>query len=86
LLKYVGLIKVEKVKIQRFLSWLPSFYSDNIQYDNPKTLEESIRRAKHIYEQSRGRLVFQRAWNDKIKGKQDQRKKGFKIPFLKNIS
>jgi hypothetical protein len=86
LLKYVGLIKVEKVKIQRFLSGLPSFYSDNIQYDNPKTLKESIRRAKHIYEQSRGRLVFQRAWNDKMKGKKDQRKKGFKIPFLKNIS
>ena len=34
LLKYVDFIKDEKVKIQRFLSGLPSFYSDKIQYDN----------------------------------------------------
>ena len=38
LLKCVDFIKDEKVKIQRFLSGLPSFYSDKIQYDNPKTL------------------------------------------------
>jgi hypothetical protein len=24
--------------------------------------------------------VFQKAWNDKLKGKNDQRKKGFKTP------
>jgi hypothetical protein len=86
LLKYVDFIKDEKVKIQRFLSGLPSFYSDKIQYDNPKTLEEAIRREKHLYEQSRGRPVFQKSWNDKMKGKKDQRKKGFKPPFFKNNS
>jgi hypothetical protein len=69
LLKYVDFIKDEKVKIQRFLSGLPSFYSDKIQYDNPKILEETIRRARHIYEQRKGRLVFQKSWNDKMKGK-----------------
>jgi hypothetical protein len=53
-LKYVDFIKDEKVKIQIFLSGLPSFYSDNTQYDNPNTLEESIRRANNLYEQSRG--------------------------------
>jgi hypothetical protein len=84
LLKYVDFIKYEKVKIQRFLSGLQSFYSDNIQYDNPNTLEETIRRKRHIYEQSRGRPVFQKYWNKKMKGKEDQRKKCFKIPFLKN--
>jgi hypothetical protein len=46
LLKYVDFIKDEKVKIRRFLSGLPSFYNDKIQYDNPKKLEEAIRRAK----------------------------------------
>ena len=50
LLKYVGFIKGEKVKIQRFMSRLPSFYSDKIQYDNPRTFEETIRREKHLYE------------------------------------
>jgi hypothetical protein len=51
LLKYVDFIKDEKVKIQRFLSGLPSFYSDKVQYDNPITLEENTRRARHLYEQ-----------------------------------
>jgi hypothetical protein len=83
LLKYVDFIKDEKVKIQRFLSGLPYLYSDKIQYHNPKTLEEAIRRAKHIYEQSSGRLVFQKAWDDKMKGKNDQRHKGFKPPLFK---
>jgi hypothetical protein len=73
LLKHVDFIKDEKVKIQRFLSDLYSFYSENIQYDNPKTLEEAIRREIHIYEQSEGRHFFQKYWNDKMKGKNDQR-------------
>jgi hypothetical protein len=54
LLKYVDLIKDEKIKIERFLSGLPSFYSDKIQYENPKTLEETIRRVRHLYEQIKG--------------------------------
>jgi hypothetical protein len=29
-LKYVGFIKEEKVKLQSFLSGLPSFYKENI--------------------------------------------------------
>jgi hypothetical protein len=49
LLKYVDFIKYDKVKIQRFLSGLTS-YSDKIQYDNLKTLEETIRKERHIYE------------------------------------
>jgi hypothetical protein len=81
LLKYFGFIKDEKVKIQIFLSGLPSSHSEKIQYDKPKTLEEAIRRVRNLYEQSRGRLVFQKAWNEKMKGKMDQRKKYFKPPF-----
>ena len=73
LIKYVHLIKDDKVKIQRFMSGLPSFYSDKIQYDNPKNLEETIRRERHLYEHSKGRPFFQKYLNDKIKGKNDQR-------------
>jgi hypothetical protein len=86
LMKYVDFIKDEKVKIQKFLSGLSSFYSDNIQFDNPKKLEEAIRRENHLYEQSKGRTGFQKSWNDKMKGKKNQRKKGFKLPFFKNNS
>jgi hypothetical protein len=68
LLKYVDFIKDKKVKIQRFLSGLPSLYSEKKQYDNPKTLEETIRRSRHLYEKSKGSPVFQKAWNDKMKG------------------
>jgi hypothetical protein len=67
LLKYVGFIKDEKVKIQRFLSGLPSFYSDKIQYDNPRTLEEGHKEGKAFYEQNKGRPTFQKAWDDKRK-------------------
>jgi hypothetical protein len=38
LLKHVDFIKDEKVKIQRFMSGLLSFYNDKIQYDKPKNL------------------------------------------------
>jgi hypothetical protein len=43
LLKHVSFIKDEKVKIHRYLSGIPSFMSDKIQYDDPNTLEETIR-------------------------------------------
>jgi hypothetical protein len=49
LLKNVPFIKDEVVKIQRYLSGLPSFISDKIHYDDPKTMEETIRREKCLY-------------------------------------
>jgi hypothetical protein len=43
MLKYVSFIKDEQVKIQRQFSGFPSFFSDKIQYDDPKMLKETIR-------------------------------------------
>jgi hypothetical protein len=77
LLKYMGFVKDEKVKIQRFLGGLPSLNSDKIYYDNIGTFEEIIRRENNLYDESRGRPIFQKAWNEKIKGKRDQRLKGY---------
>ena len=54
------------------MSGLTSFYYEKIQYDNPTTLEEAIRRENHLYEKSRGRLVFQKYWNDKMNGKKEK--------------
>jgi hypothetical protein len=51
LLKYFSLIKYEKVNIQRYLSGLTPFISDIIQYDDPKTLEETIIKAMCLYDQ-----------------------------------
>jgi hypothetical protein len=50
LLKYVPFIKDETIKIQRYMSGLPSPINDKIQYDDPKTMEETIRRPKCLYE------------------------------------
>ena len=58
LMRYVDCIKDEKIKIQRFLSGLPSFYKDRIQYDEPKSLEEVMRKSKHMYEKSKGKTNF----------------------------
>ena len=49
-LKYASFIKDETVKIQRYLSGFPSFISEKIQYDDPNTLEETIRRVKFLYD------------------------------------
>jgi hypothetical protein len=72
LLKYVGFIKDENVKIQRFLSGLPSFYKEKIQYDEPRTLTETImRNDKYLYEQGKGRESMHKSWKDKKKDKYD---------------
>jgi hypothetical protein len=84
LLKYVSFIKDETFNIQRYLSGLPSFISDKIQYDDPKTLEETIRTAKSLYDQNKGRTTFQRSWEDKKKFKREERKKGNMPPFFIN--
>ena len=65
LMRYVASINEEKINIQRFLSGLPSFYKDRIQYDQPKSLEEAIRKTKHMYEQNKGKIYFWKSWKDK---------------------
>ena len=50
LLRFVPYIKEEKVKVQRFLSYLPQAYKDKIEFENPKTLDEVLRKARLCYE------------------------------------
>ena len=40
LLIYVDFIQEDKVKIQRFLSGISTFYKDQINYNDPLTLKE----------------------------------------------
>ena len=65
LLRYVRYIKNEKVKIQHFLSVLPQYYKDRIELYEPRTMEETIRKAKYFYEKRRGKLDYQKTWKDK---------------------
>ena len=55
LLRYVPYIIDEKPKIQMFLSCLRTSFKDIIEFDNPKTLEEAMRKANSCYEQSKNR-------------------------------
>ena len=55
LLRYVPYIIDEKPKIHRFLSCLPFSFKDRIEYDNPKTLEKTMRKDNFYYEQSRNK-------------------------------
>jgi len=66
------------------LSGFPSFTIEKVQYDDPKTFEETIRRAKWLYDQEKSRPTFQKDWEDKNKFKLDQRKNGSKPPFFRN--
>jgi hypothetical protein len=86
LLKYVAFIKDAKLKIQRYLSGIPSFISDKIQYDDPKTLTETIRSTKCTYDQQKGRPTFKKDWEENMKRKMEQRKKRTKPPFFRNIA
>jgi hypothetical protein len=85
LMKYVPFIKDKNLKIHRYLSGLPPSIGEKIQYDDPKTMEETIKREKCLYEKQKENPTFQKAWEDKKKFKMDQRKKGTKTPFFMNI-
>jgi hypothetical protein len=84
LLKYVPFMKDEAVKIQRYLSGLPPSIGDKIQYDDPKTMEETIRREKCLYEQQREKPTFRKAWDNQKRFKKEQRQKGSKPSFFRN--
>jgi hypothetical protein len=66
------------------LSGIPSFINDKIQYDDPKTLEETLIRDKCLYGQFKGRATYQKTWEDKKKRNMEQIKKGINPQFLKN--
>jgi len=50
LLIYVPYIKEEKAKVRRFISGLLVAYIYWIDFDEPRSLEEAIRKLKHCYE------------------------------------
>ena len=84
LLMYVRYIKDEKVKIHHFLSGFPQSYKERIEFYEPRTLEEAIRKDKYCYEQRKVKTDYHKTWKDKKNEKTDQRKKGFKTSSLRN--
>ena len=75
LLRYVPYLVDEKPKVQRFLSCLPYHIKDRIEYDNPKNLEEAMRKVNLFYEQNRKKESMAN-WKAKKNNKHyDQNKK-----------
>lgn len=83
LLRYVGFIKDEKVKIQRYISGIPLFYGDRLKFDEPKNLEVEMRMVEKLYEQNKNKSMVQKAWDNKKNGFMKQSKKGFKPSHFK---
>jgi len=53
LLRYAPYLKEEKAKIQRFARGLPMAFKDRIELDEPRSLEEVIRKLDNFFEQSK---------------------------------
>jgi hypothetical protein len=83
LLRYVPYIKAEKAKAQRFISGLPKEYRNRIEFDEPKTLEDTIRKATYCHEQYGHRAESRGDWKQK-NGSRFQ-KKGSKSLGFKNF-
>ena len=68
---YVPYLKDEKAKIQRFINGFPATYRDQIEFDEPRLLEEAIQKLKRCYEQSKHKVEPKHDLkiNEKFKGK-----------------
>lgn len=65
LLRYIPYLVDENPKIQIFLSCLPVVFKDRIEYNNPKTLEETMMKANFCYDQSKNKRETIPSWKSK---------------------
>eukprot|EP00253_Pinus_taeda_P022926 PITA_22926 len=82
LLRYVPYIREEKAKIQRFISSLPQAMWERIEFDNPKSMDEAIRKARICFQQNKqkGEGVGKR-WMDKRNSRAVMGTKGVRSSF-----
>lgn len=71
MLRYVPYLKDEKENIQRFISGFLLSLKDQIEFDEPQSLEEAINNLEHCYEQYKCKPEFKCDWkgSEKTKGK-----------------
>jgi len=65
LLRYVPYIHEEKAKVHRFMSSLPTFMKEKLEYDNPKTMDEAVRKARIYYQQMKQKGEVNKNWPNK---------------------
>eukprot|EP00253_Pinus_taeda_P028202 PITA_28202 len=84
LLRYVTYLKEEKAKVQRFVSGLPMYMRERIEFDNPKSMDEAIRKARICYQQSKQKGdSTNRKWNEKKNSKAIGNNKGSRSSGIK---
>jgi len=87
LLRYVPYIREEKAKVQRFVRSLPLAMRERIEFDNPKTMDEAIRKARLCYQQSKQKGEgFGKRWADKKSSRMAVGTKGTCSSFHKVFS
>eukprot|EP00253_Pinus_taeda_P033032 PITA_33032 len=87
LLRYVHYLKEEKAKVQRFVSSLPMYMRERIEFDNPRTMDEAIRKARICYQQSKQKGdSSNRKWNEKNNNKVVGNNKGSRSGGIKGSS
>ena len=72
-LRYIPYIIDEKPKMQRFLSCFPIMFKEWIKYDNPKTLEEAMRKENLCFDQNKNKRENIPNWRTKRQDKFDPR-------------
>ena len=86
LLRFVPYIKEEKVKVQRFLCCLSQDYKDRIKFDNPKTLDEVLGKARLCYEYYKEWNDTSRTWRYRRLERFSQQRKGFRpLPYRNTL-
>jgi hypothetical protein len=68
--------------VQRFISGLPKDCQNKIEFDKPKTLEDTIQKARYCYEHLGLQTEPREGW--KQKNSSGFHKKGFRPPRFKN--
>ena len=65
LLRYVPYLREEKAKVQRFLSSLPAPMRERIEFFNPQTMDEAVRKACMCYQQYKTKGDGGKGWQPK---------------------
>ena len=75
LLHYIPYIIDEKPKMQLFLRCFLVMFKEWIEYDNPKTLKEMMRKTNFCYDQNKNKRENVPTWKSKRQNNFDPRKK-----------
>ena len=86
LLQYVPYLREEKAKVQRFLSSLPAHMRERIEFVNPQTMDEAIRKARLCYQQNKLKSDVGKGWQPKKGQKSNSTFKNSKNKNFRNSS